>query len=190
MKLTLLDGTENDDFTAQFIIKSLNKIINEKNWNIDSYTLRDIEIAHCRGDFLCWVKSPGSCINSESSREIAESCIQCDLMVFLTPVTFGGYSYQLKKAVDHLIQNISPFFNKVQGETHHHKRYEKYPSLLVLGTLPKPDAEDEAIFKKLAHRNSINFYPKQYASAVFYHSQESEEISNRISTTLIEAGAN
>ena len=45
-----------------------------------------------------------------------------DLVIYLTPVTFGGYSSELKRMVDHQIQNISPFFTSVQGEIHHQRR--------------------------------------------------------------------
>ena len=68
---------------------------------------------------------------------VTRAFIQSDLAIFLTPVTFGGYSSQLKKAVDHLIPNILPFFRTVKGETRHHKRYAHYPNLLVLGVAPR-----------------------------------------------------
>jgi multimeric flavodoxin WrbA len=190
MKITILDGTEEKDSTAISILKIFDNTVMDNKWSLNSYTLRDIEIDHCKGDFFCWVKTPGKCINSESSQKISEACIQCDLMVFLTPVTFGGYSFQLKKALDHLIQNISPYFKKVNGETHHQKRYSEYPSLLVLGTLPEADLENEKIFKKLVYRNSINFYPKKYSSTIFYNNQNMEEISKQISVSLGEVGAN
>ena len=45
----------------------------------------------------------------------------------------GGYSSELKNAVDHLIPNILPFFANVDGETHHKPRYKRYAKLLIPG---------------------------------------------------------
>ena len=71
-------------------------------------------------------------------------------MVYLTKVTFGGYSSALKRMVDHQIQNISPFFAmKVAGETHHQKRYEKYPDFLAVGWTDALDPQAEAVFQHL-----------------------------------------
>ncbi|MCK4899409.1 MAG: hypothetical protein KAS38_11555 [Anaerolineales bacterium] len=66
---------------------------------------------------------------------------EIDLMVYLTPITFGGYSSALKRMVDHQIQNVLPFFARVSSETHHRKRYKKYPDLLAVGWMDEPDAQ-------------------------------------------------
>ena len=34
---------------------------------------------------------------------------------------------------------ILPFFTDVDGEIHHEKRYERYPSYVVVGTMPERD---------------------------------------------------
>ncbi|MHA2001037.1 MAG: hypothetical protein ACTSVU_02975 [Promethearchaeota archaeon] len=54
-------------------------------------------------------------------------------MIYFTPITFGGYSSTLKKALDRQICILSPYFRKVNGEIHHKKRYNKYPSLIGIG---------------------------------------------------------
>ena len=69
---------------------------------------------------------------------IAAAVVTSDLMVYLTPVTFGGYSSMLKGMVDHLIQNVSPFFARLDGETHHRKRYKNNPDLLAVGWMEAP----------------------------------------------------
>jgi multimeric flavodoxin WrbA len=86
--------------------------------------------------------------------------------VYVTPVTFGGFSSELKKAVDRLIPNISPYFARVQGETHHQRRYAHSPSLIGLGILPQPDREAEAIFKTLVEHNALNWRSSRTAAAV------------------------
>ena len=60
--------------------------------------------------------------------------VHSDLVVFLTPVTFGGYSSELKKALDHVIPILQPFMQKRGGETRHPQRYVRRRDLLVIGT--------------------------------------------------------
>jgi multimeric flavodoxin WrbA len=124
------------------------------------------KIGNCAGDFFCWIRTPGMCNVNDDNRTIAEAIITSDLMVYLTPVTFGGYSSVLKSMVDHQMQNVSPFFAKVEGETHHAKRYQKNPDLLAVGWLDAPDAQSEAVFRHLVQRNALNWHSKTWASDV------------------------
>lgn len=113
------------------------------------------------------MKTPGICLFADDGREVARKAIQSHLLVLLTPVTFGGYSSQLKKALDRMISLVSPFFQKIGGETHHQPRYRRYPRLLGVGTLPAPDAESEATFASLVARNAINLHAPAAAAVVF-----------------------
>src|SRR5690606_3517069 len=102
---------------------------------VQTWTLRDEKVAYCLGCFECWTKSPGICRIDDAGRAIAASIIAGDLVVYLTPVTFGGYSSALKKAVDRSICLVSPFFTQIDGEVHHQPRYDRYPALLGIGVL-------------------------------------------------------
>jgi len=68
--------------------------------------------------------------------------------------------------VDHLIPLISPFFASIEGEVHHRRRYERYPRLLGVGVMARPDEESERIFTALVHRNAINLHAPAHAGAV------------------------
>jgi multimeric flavodoxin WrbA len=98
------------------------------------------------------------CNTNDDNRVIAEKIVQSDLVVYLTPITFGGLSSELKRAVDHQIQNISPFFTSIQGEVHHHKRYTAYPNMLAIGWSHQPNPRAESVFRRLVHRQAINMY--------------------------------
>ncbi len=114
--------------------------------------------------------------------------IQCDLLVFLTPVTFGGYSSELKKAVDRMIPLALPFFARVCGETHHKPRYERYPALLGVGVLPDRDDEAEQMFTALVGRNAVNFNSSAHAATVVSSSQDTETVRGQIKTALAKFG--
>src|SRR5512145_2282995 len=108
MKTLILDGSGAYDPQAMGIRNALLKHLP----NAETILLREQKIGNCAGDFFCWVRTPGMCNTNDDNRLIAARVVQSDLLIYLTPVTFGGYSSQLKRMVDHQIQNISPFFAK------------------------------------------------------------------------------
>jgi len=187
MKALVLNGTEEDE-ASKTVYKIMTEELENSGLMVDMLILRDMEIASCLGCFGCWIKSPGICVIDDAGRDVAKKIIQSDLVIFFTPVTFGGYSSELKKAVDRLVQNISPFFAKINGEVHHKPRYEKYPSLLGLGMLPEPDEECERLFKTLVRRNAINMYSPASTGGVVFNNQSSEKMRGEISRLLSEVG--
>jgi multimeric flavodoxin WrbA len=162
----------------------------------ETVVLRQQKIGNCAGDFFCWVRSPGMCNTNDDNRLLAARVMQSDLLVYLTPVTFGGYASPLKRMVDHQIQNISPFFASINGEIHHQPRYQRYPDLLVIGWMPAstehpapgPQAERaplaQAIFRHLVYRNAINFYAQKSTCGVLTGDLSETDLSARIGDWL------
>jgi len=171
MKATLLNGAPAGDSYLDAVAAALADARPAADWAVTSWALRDEQIAHCIGCFECWTKTPGLCRINDAGREVARSVIQSDLTIFLTPVTFGGYSSELKKAVDRIICLISPFFTQIDGEVHHHARYARYPRLLGVGALPAPQPAQEEIFHTLIGRNAINLHAPARHSAIVYRGQ-------------------
>ena len=190
MKAILLDGSQANDGMGRRMSAALSQELQARGWEAETIVLRDQKIGNCAGDFFCWVRNPGMCNVNDDNRKIAEQIVNSDLMVYLTPITFGGYSAALKRMVDHQIQNIAPFFAKIDGETHHAPRYTSYPDFLAIGWQTEPDAKAEALFEQLTRRNAINFYAKNALSAVVSASQTDEEIQTALKGWLgqIQAG--
>ena len=180
MKAILLDGSLTNDSTGQRVRAALTAELQAQGWDVEHIALCEKKIGSCAGDFFCWIRTPGQCIIDDDNRTIAAAIIASDLTVYLTPVTFGGYSSALKHMVDHQIQNISPYFAQVEGETHHHKRYKKYPDFLAVGWMDTPDTQAEMVFRHLVQRNALNFYARTSITGVVLSSQSDGEI--RVST--------
>jgi len=176
MKAIILDGSCENDRIGERVRKTLVTEIKSRGWDIEYILLRDKKIGNCAGDFFCWIRSPGICNVDDDNREIAKHIASSDLCVYLTPITFGGYSSTLKKMVDHQIQNVLPFFEQAEGETHHRKRYRKYPNFLTIGWMDQPDSQTVAIFRHLTYRNALNFHAKRYAAGVVLADQSDDEM--------------
>jgi multimeric flavodoxin WrbA len=166
LKTTVLDGSKKGDSAAQSLHDLVVQEMTAKGWPVQSLPLAKMHLVHCTGCFGCWVKTPGRCVIKDDADEVARHFIQSELVVFFTRVTFGGYSSELKKALDRMICLVSPFFKHIGGETHHRARYEHYPMLLGIGLTAGKDPESAQIFQRLLVRNAINMHAPRSA-AVF-----------------------
>jgi hypothetical protein len=189
MKALILDGSRADDEAARMARASVEERLKRAGWTVEAVVLRDKKIAWCTGCFGCWIKTPGTCVIDDEGRQIARSLIRSDLAVLVTPVTFGGYSAELKKVLDRTIPLIMPYFTMVKGEVHHVKRYPRYPSFLGLGTLPSHDEEAERIFRALVARNALNFYCPSHAAGIILQGQAGEAVDREVAAMLGRVGA-
>jgi len=113
------------------------------------------------------VKTPGRCVIHDDEEAILGATAASDRVIWLTPITFGGYSPELNKALDRIIPILLPFFAKVRGETHHPLRYPRPRRLLAIGTLKQEDADSEGVFRHLVGRNALNMGDVAAATVVF-----------------------
>jgi multimeric flavodoxin WrbA len=166
MNTLILDGSVGSDPASAAIHAALDEELHALGAIVRSVRVSEKHIGPCMGDFFCWTRSPGECTQDDDNREISRAFVGSDLVVLLTPVTFGGYSSELKRAWDHLIPNISPFFVTLGGETRHARRYREYPRILVLGWRTAEDPGAEAVFHHMVTRNALNMYSPAAVSCV------------------------
>jgi multimeric flavodoxin WrbA len=185
MKALILNGMAAGDDLLASIQETMAGRLKDHGWEVTTFALHEIEIAPCLGCFGCWLRTPGRCVLHDTD-EIAQAWVDSDLMVFLTPVTFGGYSSHLKKALDHLIFFALPFFQQIDGETHHQFRYDHHPNLLVLGTQPAPDEESASIFRRLVERNTVNMENPRSKVGILTADQSDATIQQEIARLLNE----
>jgi len=188
MRAVILDGALRDDSFIGPVHDIAVEELKAKGWDVESITLRDTKINHCLGCFKCWTKTPGICTINDDARDIVRKAIQSDLVLMITPVTFGGYSSELKKAADRLIPILSPFFMKIRGEVHHKARYKKYPSLFGVGALDAADEERENVFKTLVARHALNAHSPQWGAEVIVNDQKQNYAREKVSALLVKAG--
>lgn len=181
MNVLVLNGERKNENTLNLVGEIVSRELTMNGWQAETILLWEKNIARCTGCFGCWVKTPGICVINDFGREVARLVVQSDLLILLAPVTFGGYSSELKKAMDRFACPILlPFFMKIGDEVHHKARYKSLPNLIGIGTLPRPDEESERIFTDVVNRNSINLHSRSSQSAVFYSSHDPEFIQQRV----------
>ncbi len=180
MNATILNGALAGDGFVDAVAAALSDALQAHGWHVRPWHLADEKLAFCLGCFECWTKTPGMCRIDDAGRDVAESLIQSDLAIFVTPITFGGYSSALKKAVDRVIPLISPFFQRIDGEVHHHARYARYPALFGVGVLPGPHPGQAQIFDTLVSRNAINLHAPAQGSRIILRDQDPRAVADEL----------
>lgn len=188
-KVVILDGATSGDADLAPILDVLSHVLQADGAQVETVPLRDRKLAHCLGCFNCWVKTPGVCVEADAGREIAKAVVRSDVTVLFTPVTFGGYSPELKKMVDRFVQLASPFFQMDHGEVHHPPRYAYRPRFVVVGVQRHPNPAEAHIFKTLAGRNAINLHPVSYAAEVVLATDGADALRERFASLLTRSDA-
>jgi multimeric flavodoxin WrbA len=184
MKVLILDGCAMEAPTAAWLAE----FGRARGWAATTLALRGLQIAPCTGCFGCWLRTPGECVNDDDGRDMLRQLVQSDGVILLTPVTFGGYSSLLKRALDRSIPMISPFFATLGGETHHRRRYAHHPRMAMLGLTADDNPEEEQVFRTLAARNALNFHEPQPAVAVVQANSSAADLNAALTSTFDAAG--
>ena len=186
MNAIILNGSLKHQHHLIPIQKILVEELGSAGWSAKPILLNEVKIRSCLGCFKCWDTTPGICIQKDGTQDIVQKIIQSDLVIFLTPLTFGGYSSELKKIIERMLGLLQPGVTIIKGETHHLKRYERYPTLLAIGVTEIQDNEEEQIFNTLIERYSLNFYPPKHRAEVFLDGEEERKIREKTKKIIVE----
>ena len=160
MDIAILNGNPDPGrFSLDSVLANLNKELNTAGHRVNILNLRDLKIKFCTGCWSCWWgPTPGECIFKDQSAEVCREVIRSDLVIMASPVLMGFPSADLKKVLDKLIPLLHPYIKLVNGESHHRKRYDRYPLLgLILERDVDTDDEDVRIINRWFRRFSLNF---------------------------------
>jgi multimeric flavodoxin WrbA len=189
MRSLILDGIIELEENTRKIQNIIEQRLKQNNFHVNHVQLKDKKVTPCQGCFDCWVKTPGICRIDDYGRTIVRQIVQSDLVIYLTPITFGGYSSEIKKVMDRSIPILLPFFNTIEGETHHKQRYDERPCIIVIGYQKEKNKKLEETFKQLVHRNSLNFEAPVYECLTFYTNQGLTQIQSNFENILKEVKA-
>lgn len=188
MKFLILNGADKNYGKVDLICNVFSNACEANGHDVNLMTLRDMEIADCRGEYNCWLKTPGICMLTDEGRIIPELFAKSHTVIMVTPITYGGHSYHLKKALDRCNPNEMPFAKIHSGEVRYSIRYERPLNYIIVGTMPEENAEKEKTFKKLIERNAISLNASIYLGSVILDNQPSDLIRKEVDRLLRKVG--
>src|SRR4030067_2669622 len=110
MKALVLDGSREGGSLTPAAVQGMPAAFTERVDDVELVKLRELDIAPCAGCFGCWTRTPGECVVRDSAHDVPRSYVGSDIVVFATPVTFGGDSVHLKKMLDRFLPGLDPRF--------------------------------------------------------------------------------
>lgn len=178
MSFVILDGFDHDHTLGNTLTDQLQK----ENLPFSYFKLNDMHILPCRSCGSCGVRTPGECVLKDDMPTILRAIAKGSALVMLTPVRFGGYSSQLKKALDRCMVIGLPLYILKDGHLLHPMRYGQ-KSLLVIGLTEANIPGQEENFRKLVARNGLNMqFP--HTSLIFNPSDTDDQITTAIGQVL------
>ncbi|TVR67491.1 MAG: flavodoxin family protein [Spirochaetaceae bacterium] len=116
-----------------------------------------IPVRDCCGCFGCWVRTPGLCIlTGDEGNELCHRTLEARAVVFISRITWGGYSGAIKTVADRMLPLLHPDFRRVNGAMHHRMRYSRMPRLLTVGYGGRTAGEEETFLRyTAAHRTNF-----------------------------------
>ena len=186
-KILILNGARMEDKHLEPLFQLLTEVLDENNLagtTVKTVALREIQLHQCIGCFSCWLKTPGKCIHTaDAGSALLQELLSSNIIVFFTPVVFGGYSSELKKLIDRFLPMALPFFEKRAGELHHPRRYATFPHIVGIGIHPNPTPEITKCFQNLVGRNAVNANTS-YSADVFCSLTPSKSLSQQFVNLL------
>ncbi len=162
MKITILNGDMNKGNSSfSNYIEKLNGTFGEEH-EISVFHINKMKLKYCTGCWSCWWKTPGECSIKDGADEIFRSVINSDFFIFASPLIAGFTSSELKKITDRLIVLLHPYVEFRNEESHHQKRYSRYPDFgLILQKEADTDSEDVKIISDIYDRLALNFHSEK-----------------------------
>lgn len=177
---------DNEYRTESFLklYRSIKEYLQEKSFDITETGIGRGDLAHCLGCFGCWIKTPGECVIPDLMKEINQTYMNSDVVVYICPIVFGQFSANIKNALDRWIPNILPFFEiREDGSTVHTCRYQSYPTHIMLAYADQLTDEDTRIF------TDININHRKSVEVIIYHNDD-QRLKEKLSEVVLErAGA-
>ncbi len=81
--------------------------------------LRTMNVAPCRGDWACWIRTPGRCSQADDMNDLYPLIRGSDILILATPLYFDGMTGPMKTFVDRLIPLLDPMVEVRDGRCRH-----------------------------------------------------------------------
>ncbi len=154
MDVTLLDALSPDPIALP-LIAALSRTGRPRV----HHRLRAERFATCQGCFECWIAHPGLCKVRDATNDVLKDAVASSEVVWALRPRFGCWDASSKQALDKFLGLLHPFFEPVDGETHHKARYDQNPRLGVVAVVDEEVSEaDRARFLCVVARNALNLH--------------------------------
>ncbi|MGQ9477992.1 MAG: flavodoxin family protein [Candidatus Bipolaricaulia bacterium] len=106
--------------------------LEEAGAEVELIYVHKLRVEPCLGDFGCWFKTPGKCIQEDDMTWLLPKLEAADLLVLATPVFVDGMSSTMKRLIERSLPLMEPFFEIRDGHCRHPRRDRTSSQRVVL----------------------------------------------------------
>ena len=107
----------------------------EESTNVESLDISKLQIAGCKGCFVCWKATPGQCAIKDDMSVVIEKILWADVIVYSFPLYYFNVPGTLKNLIDRQLPMVLPFMSEREdgiGSGSHDARYDMSGKKYVL----------------------------------------------------------
>ncbi len=104
----------------------------EAGARVDLVYTQKLKVNPCLGEFHCWFKTPGQCIQKDEMTLLLPKLNAADILVFAAPVYCDGIPGPVKTLMDRMLPMVQPYFEIRDDHCRHPLREGTLPGKLVL----------------------------------------------------------
>lgn len=120
MKVVAINSSPNmDKGNTALILTPFLEGLRENGAQVELFYTGKLKINPCRGEFDCWVKTPGECFLMDDMQMLLPKISTADIIVLATPVYVDGVTGPMKNLLDRMLPLLQPFFELREGHSRH-----------------------------------------------------------------------
>ncbi|MHB1463118.1 MAG: flavodoxin family protein [Armatimonadota bacterium] len=157
MKAVIIDGNMNPSPVTGAVIHCLEPLLVSGGCQVSTITLREMSVQACTMCQQCSMTGQWNCTHGDEWPSIAQDAKSADLLLLLSPISFGGHCSLMKSFLDRLLFNLSPNYMRHQTAAAPGRSSHSIARICTVGMLSGADPEQETTFTELCRRNGLSF---------------------------------
>lgn len=117
--LAINSSPHRDKGNTALILNPFLKGMKEAGAEVELFYANDLKINPCKGDFSCWIRTPGRCIHDDDMAWLLPKVTQADITVWASPIYCDGVTGTIKNLMERLLPMALPYFEIRDGHIRH-----------------------------------------------------------------------
>ena len=131
--------------------KHIASLFDKANSQFQMIDTDDLNIHHCIGCNVCWLKTPGQCAVKDDYKQIIQQLVDAQDLWLVSDIRYGFLDYRGKRIMDRIMPMLNMNIEIRDGWMRHQLRYHA----LNIGVLYRGDG-NQALLEEWCERCAMN----------------------------------